>query len=102
MNSNKKPELKYNEQQTIVAESRNRVIIMNRILIFTVISVALIFMSNEDWFSVLLVFVIGYILSVINSIRASNRVKNIIGISHAEQAEIWSKLKADYKSLSEN
>lgn len=100
MNSNKKPEPKYSEQHKIVVESRNGVITMNRIVVFASISVALIFISKGDWFSVLIVFAIGYILSIIYSVIASSRVKKIIGISHAEQAEIWSKLKADYKSFS--
>ena len=73
---------------------------MNRIILFASISIASIFIFKWDWFSALLVFAIGYILSILNSVRASNRVKNITGLSYAKQAEIWSKLKADYKSFS--
>ena len=90
---------KYNEQHKIVVEHRNKVITMNQILLFSSISVALIFIFKGYWFSVLLVFATGYILSIIYSVIVSNRVKNITGLSHAEQAEIWSKIKADYKAL---
>ena len=72
---------------------------MNQILLFSSISVALIFIFKGYWFSVLLVFATGYILSIIYSVIVSNRIKNITGLSHAEQAEIWSKIKADYKAL---
>ena len=90
---------KYNEQHKIVVEHRNKVITMNQILLFSSISVALIFIFKGYWFSVLLVFATGYVLSIIYSVIVSNRVKNITGLSHAEQAEIWSKIKADYKAL---
>ena len=90
---------KYNEQHKIVVEHRNKVITMNQILLFSSISVALIFIFKGYWFSVLLVFATGYILSIIYSVIVSNRIKNITGLSHAEQAEIWSKIKADYKAL---
>ena len=90
---------KYNEQHKIVVEHRNKVITMNQILLFSSVSVALIFIFKGYWFSVLLVFATGYVLSIIYSVIVSNRVKNITGLSHAEQAEIWSKIKADYKAL---
>ncbi len=102
MNSNKNQEHKYSEQHTIIVKYRNGVITMNRIILFASIPIALVFIFKGNCFSVLLVFAIGYILSIINSARASYRVKNITGLSHAEQAEIWSKLKADYKSFSGN
>ena len=102
MNSTKKQELKYNKQHTMIVKSRNGVIIMNRIILLASISIALVFIFKRNWISVLLVFAISYILSIINSVRASYRVKNITGLSHAEQSEIWSELKADYESFSKN
>ena len=86
---------KYNEQHKIVVEHRNKVITMNQILLFSSISVALIFIFKGYWFSVLLVFATGYILSIIYSVIVSNRVKNITGLSQAEQAEIPTYIELD-------
>ena len=75
MNGTKKQELKYNEQHTMIVKSRNGVIIMNRIILLASISIALVFIFKGNWISVLLVFAISYILSILQGFLMRNRLK---------------------------
>ena len=101
MKNNRITEFKLGEQQKIIVESRNRVITMNRIIVFASISISflILFVFNDAWYWIFPIFITGYIFSIIYSYNASNRVKNITDLSHGEQAVMWYQIKSDYESL---
>ena len=88
---------KYNDNEIIVAKSRNGVIKVNRIIVFLVIVGAIFGVIQWGWLSVPIVTLIGWVISIVNSIMVSNKVKSLTGFTHEEQAIIWNKMLSKYE-----
>jgi len=94
MRSYKNIEIKDNESYKIVWESRRGVVAVNRLLVLLSLIISPIVVYLWGWLLMPVVLVFCYIFSIINSVRAANKVKNIHGLSHSEQEGIWNKIKS--------
>ena len=94
MRNYKNIEIKNNVSYKVVWKSRIGVVAINRLLVFISFIISPIVVYLWGWISIPVVLVFCYIFSIINSVRAANKVKNIHGLSHSEQEEIWNNIKS--------
>ena len=87
-------EIKDNISCKVVWESRRGVVAINRLLVFLSLIISPIAVYLWGWLSIPVVLVFCYILSITNSVRAANKVKNTHSLPHSEQEEIWNKIKS--------
>jgi hypothetical protein len=79
--------------QTIVVRYRNRVVTVNRLITIVGIICCIVAVIFIGWVSIVAIAATSWVLSIINSIRVSNKIRELTGLSHSEQAVIWSKVK---------
>ena len=79
--------------QTIVVRYRNRVITVNRLITIVGILCCIVALIFVGWASIVPIAATCWALSIVNSIRESNKIRELTGLSHSEQAVIWSKVK---------
>ena len=82
-----------NRIQTIVIRYRNRVVTVNRLITIVGIICCIVAAIFVGWLSIVAIAATCWALSIVNSIRASNKIRKLTGLSHSEQAVIWSKVK---------
>jgi len=87
----------YTEDEIIVAKSRNGVTLVNRGIAFLDIAMVIFGIFKWGWLSVPLIILGGWLISIVNSILVSNKVKRLTGLGHEEQAVIWDKMISDYE-----
>ncbi len=80
--------------QTIVVRYRNRVVTVNRLITIVGIIFCIVAVIFIGWVSIVAIAATSWVLSIVNSIRVSNKIRELTGLSHSEQAAIWSKVKA--------
>jgi len=88
----------YTEDEIIVTKSRNGVIKTNRAIAFLGIGMIIFGVIKWGWLSAPIIILSGWIISIVNSIMVSNKVKNLTGLKHEEQMVIWNKVISDYKA----
>ncbi len=92
--------LKYTDDEVTLVKQRNNVILINRFIAVLMVIFSIIATNLQGWISIPIIILIGWIISIANSVRISNNIQNSIGLSHEEQAVIWKRIKMDYeKSL---
>ena len=79
--------------QTIVVRYRNRVVTVNRLITIVGIICCIVTVIFVGWVSMVAIAATCWALSIVNSIRVSNKIRKLTGLSHSEQAVIWSKVK---------
>ena len=80
--------------QAMVISSRNSVITANQLITIAGILCCVFGVVFLGWVSIVVIMATCWVLSIANSIRASNKIRELTGLSHGEQAEIWIKVKA--------
>ena len=81
--------------QTIVVRYRNRVVTVNRLITIVGILCCIIAVIFVGWAWLFIVAIAAtcWALSIVNSMRVSNKIRELTGLSHSEQAVILSKVK---------
>ena len=81
--------------QTIVVRYRNRVVTVN--LLITIVGIlcciVTVIFVGWVWVSIVAIAATCWALSIVNSIRVSNKIRDLTGLSHSEQAVIWNEVK---------
>lgn len=81
------------QMQEMVIRSRNSVITTNRLIAIAGGLCCVAGVIFAGWISIIAIAATCWALSIANSIRESNKVLELTGLSHGEQAEIWYKVK---------
>lgn len=86
-------EEEYTVNEKIVVIYRASVISVNRFILLSIIVGSIIGTVFWSWASILIMVLAGWTVSIINSIRISNKIQILTGLSHEEQAVIWNNMK---------
>jgi len=79
--------------QGMVISSRNSIITANRLITIAGGLCCVAGVIFVGWVSIIAIAATCWALSIANSIRESNKVRELTGLSYGEQAEIWYKVK---------
>jgi len=92
----------YTEDEIIVAKSRNGVTKINRVIVSLGIAMVIFGVIKWGWLSIPIIILSSWLISIVNSILVSNKVKSLTGFTHGEQAAIWNKIISDYEASKYN
>ncbi len=88
----------YTGDEIIVAKSRNGITKINRAIIFLGIAMVIFGVIKWGWLSIPIIILSSWLISIVNSILVSNKVKSLTGLTHEQQAVIWNKMISDYEA----